>query len=78
MTATSQIFGGRQAKGETFAARLREARENSQNFLKERDVAFIKANLDLSNAFLASKFGVDPSAVSRIRTGKAWRHVRAS
>jgi hypothetical protein len=45
--------------------------------LTEQDVREIKASSGVSQKVLAEKYGVKPTHIWRIRTGKSWAHVSA-
>ena len=45
--------------------------------LTEEDVRKIKASPDVSQKVLAEMFGVAPTHIWRIRTGRSWAHVNA-
>ena len=45
--------------------------------LTEEDVKRIKRNLGKCNSVLAVEFGVQKSAISKIRTGRTWSHISA-
>lgn len=45
--------------------------------LTPEQVREIKSNLHLSNLALGKRYGVDKSCISRIRSGKNWKHIDA-
>lgn len=45
--------------------------------LTERQVRRIRSHSHLRNADFARLYGVDPSTIRSIRTGKTWKHLRA-
>lgn len=62
-----KVSKGRQAKGEKVG--------NSK--LKNEEVKLIRLGFSagLTNKFLAKKFSVSEMCISRIRSGKTWRHI---
>jgi hypothetical protein len=49
---------------------------NAHSRLSEEIVLYIRINPDrLSNSALASRFGVVPSAISTILSGRTWKHI---
>lgn len=51
---------------------------NHKSKLTSRDVDFIRAAKDTTQAALASKFGVDQSTISDVLTGRSWNHQESN